>query len=890
MWKYASKLYFAALILLAIPLLISPWPRSFNAVWAQEGSGLTVSPTSLTFTARAGGSAPPAQSVSVRSSSGRQRNFTVTTSQPWLTVRPTSGTTPATLSVSVSPTGLTAGTYTGTVRIAVPNTEIVRTVSVTFNVTAATATLTVSPTTLSFSRQQGSTTSSSQTLSVRTSTGSAVGFTVSKSSGGAWLTASPASGTTPASVTVTVNPTGLAAGTYNGSIAISSSLGTVTVPVTLTIAAAATMMVTPSTLAFGFQQGGSPPSSQSLSVSSTTPTSFTASATTSSGGAWLAVSPTSGTTPATLGVSANPGALAVGTYSGSVTVSSSLGTVTVPVTLTVTASGGGGGGGHVLLAWSELGMHCIDGKDFSVLSILPPYNTIYAKLLTTGTTPTEVTSGVTLTYAAYRDPSGSINTTSAGSAVSPYSTTPNTAQKTNFWTYVKVLTLTLVNPDMGLKGFPVQSLTPQPMAYGSMILGPTVNVWKAEGIPTAPYDDTGAAKPYPMVQITARDLAGNMLATATVVLAVSDEVSCSRCHAPNTNTAAMPSGGWITQYTADQNWRLNVLKKHDDTHPIPAAVLTAVNAKGYNYQASLYTTALNGGALGNPVLCVACHYSTALAAVGLNSGVTGVNAMTRDMHTLHGGVTLPGSSTTLDNMTSPSSPGCYSCHPGPTTQCQRGAMTGTIPGSTAATCYSCHGNLSRVGVASRTGWVDEPNCQQCHQNGTTYATVFTSTDIGPNGTVRSTGTDTTFATNPNTPVANASLFRFSTGHGGVNCAGCHGEQHAEYPTSQPNDQVYSVNLQGYGGRITECSVCHGTGFATSPNGGPHGMHTVGSAWVSAHPNYAGGGAAACAYCHGSDFRGTSLSRILTTKTLAGHTFPAYHEMNCYDCHNGPGGG
>jgi hypothetical protein len=894
MWKYPRNLYVAAMILLAIPLLISPWPGSLNSVLAQEseGSGLAVSPTSLTFTARAGGSAPSAQSVSVRSSTTTQRNFTVTTSQPWLTARPSSGTTPATVSVSVTPTGLAAGSYTGTVRISVPNTEeSARYVSVTFTVTSASASLTVSPSTLGFSYQQGGTLPSSQSLSVRSSTGSAVGFAVNVTSGGSWLSAGPASGTTPATVTVSVHPGTLAAGTYTGTVAISSSIGSVTVTVTLTITSTARLTVTPSSLAFGFQQGGSPPASQSLSVSSTTAASFTATATTTTGGAWLAVNPTSGATPATLTVSANPGTLAVGSYTGSIAVSSSLGSVTVPVTLTITASTGGGGGGHVLLAWSELGMHCIDGKDFSVLSILPPYNTIYAKLLTTGATPTEVTSGVTLTYVAIADTTGSINTTSAGSALSPYSTTPNTPSKTNFWTYVKVLTLSLVNPDMGLKGFPVQSLTPQPMTYGSMILGPTVNVWKAEGIPAAPYDDTLAAKPYPMVQITARDSSGNTLATATVVLAVSDEVSCRNCHAPNTNSAAMPSGGWINNpvYTADQNMRLNILKKHDDTHPIPAAVLTAVNAKGYTYQASLYQTALNGGALGKPVLCVACHYSTALAAVGLNSGVTGVNAMTADMHTLHARVTLPGSSTTLDNMTSPGSVGCYQCHPGPTTQCQRGAMTGTIPGSTAATCYSCHGNLSRVGVASRTGWVDEPNCQQCHQNGTTYTTVFTTTDIGPTGQVRSPGTDTTFATNPNTPVAGASLFRFSTGHGGVNCAGCHGEQHAEYPTSQPNDQVYSVHLQGYGGRITECSVCHGTGFATSPNGGPHGMHTVGSAWVSAHPNYAGGGAAACAYCHGSDFRGTSLSRILTTKTLAGRSFPAYHEMNCYDCHSGPGG-
>jgi hypothetical protein len=355
-----------------------------------------------------------------------------------------------------------------------------------------------------------------------------------------------------------------------------------------------------------------------------------------------------------------------------------------------------------------------------------------------------------------------------------------------------------------------------------------------------------------------------------VVLAVSDEMSCSNCHAANTNSAAMPSSGWITQYTPAQNIKLNILKKHDDTHPIPAAVLAAVQAKGYtSYQASLYQTALNNGALNNPVLCASCHTSNALNA-----------ALTTSMHSVHATVTLPGSKTTLDNATDPVG-SCYQCHPGVNTKCQRGTMSGVA-------CFQCHGNLSRVGQATRAGWLDEPNCQMCHQNGTTYSTTFTSTNLGPAGTQR-TSADATFATTANVPSTGYSLYRFSKGHGSTECSACHGSQHAEFPTNQPNDNVYSTNLQGYAGRVTECSTCHSTALSTTNNGGPHGLHTVGQAWVSSHPNYAGGGAAACAYCHGADFRGTTLSQILTTKTLNGKVFPAGHQMNCYDCHSGPGG-
>ena len=749
--------------------------------------------------------------------------------------------------------------------------------------------LNVTPGSLSFSYQQGGSTPPSQSLSVRSTNGSAVHFTVSVS-GGSWLSASPSSGTTRATVTVSVNPRRLSVGNHNGSIVISSSRGSVTVPVTLTVTRAAGLTVNPTSLAFGFQQGGSQPASQSLSVSSGSAVSFTASASTTSGGAWLTVKPANGITPATLTVSANPGSLAVGTYSGSISITSSNGSASVPVTLTVTSVTANGG--YVLLAWSELGMHCMDGQDYSILSVLPPYNTIFAKLLTTGTTPTEVTSGVTLTYVAFKDAAGSINTTSAGSLLSPYATTPNTPQKTNFWTYVKSLVGFTASPDVGLHGYPVQSLTPASMTYGGMnlVLDPSLMVWKAEGIPTMPYDDNMAVKPYPMAQITAKDSNGNVLATATVVLNVSDEMSCANCHGPNTNPAAMPSGGWITAHNANQNMRLNILKKHDDRWTITPAMLSALQAKGYTtYQSSLYQTALNGGALNNPVLCAACHKDNALDSAGLSTGIPGVNSLTADTHTLHASVTLPGSNTTLDNMTSPTNVGCYQCHPGPTVKCQRGAMTGVIPGSTAVTCYACHGNLSRVGVSARAGWLDEPNCQTCHQGGTTYTTTFTTTEIGPNGTQRAV-TDTTFASQPNVPLTGYSLYRFSTGHGGVNCSGCHGAQHAEYPTNQANDQVFSVNLQGYSGRVTECKVCHGTSFATSPNGGPHGMHTVGSAWVSAHQDYADShGASSCQSCHGTDYRGTSMSMILTSKTLNGKTFPAYHQMNCYDCHNGPNG-
>src|SRR5512143_2198134 len=37
-------------------------------------------------------------------------------------------------------------------------------------------------------------------------------------------------------------------------------------------------------------------------------------------------------------------------------------------------------GPYTVIAWNDLGMHCVDGTDFSVFSLLPPYNNIHAQL------------------------------------------------------------------------------------------------------------------------------------------------------------------------------------------------------------------------------------------------------------------------------------------------------------------------------------------------------------------------------------------------------------------------------------------------------------------------------------------------------------------------------
>jgi hypothetical protein len=542
--------------------------------------------------------------------------------------------------------------------------------------------------------------------------------------------------------------------------------------------------------------------------------------------------------------------------------------ISLGLLLSLSACGGGGGnnstpnppnpppaqtGAYVVTAWSELGMHCIDGKDYSVFSVLPPYNTLHAQLLKRGDPPALVTSGVTVTYEAVADPTGSINTSSSS--------------KTNFWSHVQALFGINAAPDIGLTGTPVQSATPHPMAYNT-----SLGYWEAVGIPTIPVDDGGKWNPYPRVKIVAKDGSGNVLATNTAVLAVSDEMSCSTCHASGSDADAQPAAGWENDPDPAKDVKLNTLKKHDDRWDI-SGYLSALKAKGYNYQSSLYQTAKSG----TPILCASCHATNALGA----NGLPGVNPLTADMHTLHGPLVNPATSLTLDNATNPAG-SCYLCHPGPQTTCQRGAMNKTA-------CFDCHGNLTKVGAATRQGWLDLPSCQMCHSQGNRFTTTFDST-----GAWRVT-TDSTFATNPNKPTSGKNLFRYSSGHGGLYCSACHGSQHAEYPSLKANDNLYSQTLQGYAGKLVECSICH-VSAPTAASGGPHGMHGIDQGWINAHQHAAdNGGSSACAYCHGSDFRGSPLSAVSTNRSFnAGDygtkSFTAGHKVSCYDCHNGPNGG
>lgn len=549
----------------------------------------------------------------------------------------------------------------------------------------------------------------------------------------------------------------------------------------------------------------------------------------------------------------------------------------IPLALTAMAAGlayvltaavrpSAGAGEARLLAWNDLGMHEIEAS-YAVYAVEPPGNNVRAQLVDANGKRVRPEAGtVHLTYQAVADPSGSMNATSVG--------------KTDFWTAAGALFGQAPAPDHGLSGraMPGAANAPQPMAPDAAHGG-----WSAEGIPITRVDDAGRLNAYPMMRITARDAGNAVLATADVVLPVSDETSCRTCHGSNTVGAARPEDGWVNDPDPERDYRLNVLRRHDDRHRGDAVYVAGLAANGY-LPGGLFDTVVTDG---RPILCTACHAGGTTSSAGR----TDTSTLTRAMHYRHATVVDPATSKSLNGATDRAA--CYTCHAGVTTQHLRGAMGHAVAadGQLAMQCQSCHGNMQRLGSRDRKGWQDVPNCQSCHTGHALknagelrYTSAF---DAG--GSVRPAA-DPLFATSPNKPSAGLSLYRESTGHGGLACAACHGSPHAEYPGRGGNDDVQSVQVQGHGGSIGDCTACHG-GTLTTVTGGPHNMHPVSPEWARRHAEPARQNLAACQSCHGADDRGTVLSRTWGDRrfTAEGQTIVAWqgYQMGCYNCHDGP---
>jgi adhesin/invasin len=214
-------------------------PAVFLLTNLPQAGSLSATPSQLSFFSQVNQPAPPGQKVQV-TSTGAALTWTVSTSAPWITVSPTSGTTPGTATISVNPAGLPAGYQSGSAVFTSSNGGSAA-VLIAYTI-APNPAFVITPSTLVFTTPATTITPPAQTLTATSTAGTiryGVTSQVSTPSGGSWLKVAPGSGQTAGSVQVSVDLTGLGKGIYSGTVlftAADSSINPVAVPVSLLVA------------------------------------------------------------------------------------------------------------------------------------------------------------------------------------------------------------------------------------------------------------------------------------------------------------------------------------------------------------------------------------------------------------------------------------------------------------------------------------------------------------------------------------------------------------------------------------------------------------------------------------------------------------------------------
>ena len=194
---------------------------------AQVTNTLASAPASLSFTWITGSALPPAQVLGVKAGTSTAA-FTTTISPvgtKWITLTPSAGSLPSSVSVLVNPSGLAIGSYAAVIQFTAVGIASPLNVTVTLAVEAALPTLTLSSSALNFTTPPNP--PAAQTLTL-TTTGGPVPFAAAVQSA-AWMTVTPTSGVVlpgaPITLTVSVTNAGLnpSATAYAGKLQITAS-------------------------------------------------------------------------------------------------------------------------------------------------------------------------------------------------------------------------------------------------------------------------------------------------------------------------------------------------------------------------------------------------------------------------------------------------------------------------------------------------------------------------------------------------------------------------------------------------------------------------------------------------------------------------------------------
>lgn len=405
----------------------------------------------------------------------------------------------------------------------------------------------------------------------------------------------------------------------------------------------------------------------------------------------------------------------------------------------------------VLLAWNDLGMHCISDNE-KYFSFLPPANTLNAQLFKRGKKPEVLNTGYKIEYEVEKG-------------------FEHPENNSLFWEYDKQLFGVDLEPGTGLAGKKVK---------GEM--DKMGDRYAAHLIPVVPYTDEGEYNPYPIFTLKALDeKTGEIVAVTKTVAPTSTEMGCRNCH----------EGGWRwndKSGVADKT-AINILAAHDK----------------YNG-----TTLLTDAEEGNPALCQSCHADPALGA----SGKKGILNFSSAMHGFHANY-LSNMDQESCNMCHPSRAegntncfrgrhakvglNCTTCHG----RIEDHALSLLVFQTDVKASSRLSKNLKPYFVSSqeeikgRKPWLIEPDCKSCHTN-------FNMKEDGFKGTAFNSWVE-----------GFADLYRNRTDNQGVMCISCHGSTHAVYGAMNKyglqRDNMQPLQYQHLAGTIAtgnNCMVCH----------------------------------------------------------------------------------
>lgn len=307
-------------------------------------------------------------------------------------------------------------------------------------------------------------------------------------------------------------------------------------------------------------------------------------------------------------------------------------------------SGGGDNvpltGTYVVLAWNDLGMHCLN-PSYDTAVILPPYNTVWAQVVKRGNPPSIITNGLTVEYRILN------NTSSA-----------NKGLFGQFWQYAQQLFG--VSPAID-KGLNLDDPTVSNGLSGTMLS--KGDHFQVSGIPVVPFEDgSNVRNPYQVAEITVKNSAGTVLTTTRATVPTSDEINCAKCHAPGQGLSATFN---------------DILQQHDNSH---------------------HTNLMNS----KPVLCAKCHGSPALGMTGPGSSGKYLSQVIHSFHTnksAPGGAVIacydchPGASSLCNRSAKHTAAdgNCtnVSCH-GSMANVVSTIVAGRIPWVSEPNCVTCH--------------------------------------------------------------------------------------------------------------------------------------------------------------------------------------------------------